>query len=181
MNVLVGSDNGHKIAAVKDAFDEVMPDTSKNVIGKKVNHGFNEQVEGNENILAAAMARIEALRQLAGSTRYSFLVAIQDGIHSINVADVKHWFNAAWVVIEDADGRQAITHSTSIEFSSADVEATRVRGFATTTVGQVVAERSGGDPTDPMTELTNEVLCRSGILREAVKGALGQLLKQAHI
>ena len=112
-------------------------------------------------------------------SRYDVLLAFQNGIFSLREGDQTHWFDLAWVVAEDAEGNQSFAHSTGIEFDASDVEKARKKGFETTTVGSIIAERTQGDPTDPHFPLTNEVLSRSSILREALKAAIGQLLTKS--
>ena len=186
MDIFVGSNNGHKIAAVREAATDVFPETGLNVSGLKVHSGVHEQAVGHDETLQGAINRLAELKRLVSGTRHDLLVAFQNGIFSMRAGDKDRWFDMAWVVAEDAEGNQSLAHSTGIEFDAVDVEEARRRGFKTTTTGSVIAERTGMDATDPHTYLTNEVLSRSDILREALKAALGQLLKrsqqlQAHL
>jgi hypothetical protein len=55
------------------------------------------------------------------------------------------------------------------------VEIAEERGFETTTVGSVITERLGGDPTDPHSVLTNGKVTRTMTLVDALTIALQQL------
>jgi len=49
------------------------------------------------------------------------------------------------------------------------------RGFKTTTVGSIITEQLGGDPTDPHSTLTSGKISRTMTLIDAVATALQQV------
>ena len=86
------------------------------------------------------------------------------------------YYDVAVVAVVTPDGRSANAVSSGIPFPVHDVEEARRRGFATTTVGDVIAERLGGSPQNPHAALTGGRVNRQDTLVVAVTLALAQLL-----
>lgn len=82
------------------------------------------------------------------------------------------WEDWAVIVVVCPDGTTIVLESDVVLFPSAVVEIARSRGFATTTAGQVLAEQTACDPSDPHSFLTNGSLSRLSLLTAAVKKAL---------
>lgn len=73
------------------------------------------------------------------------------------------------------DEIEIIGRTDSILFPSECVEIARERGFKTTTVGSVIAEKYGCDPKDPHSYLTKGSHSRGGIIQRALMGILKRL------
>ncbi len=85
------------------------------------------------------------------------------------------YYDVAVVVAVTPDGRSANAVSAGIPFPTEDVNEARRRGFATTTVGDVIAERLGGSPQNPHSTLTGGRVSRQDTLTVATTAALAQL------
>lgn len=176
MNIFVASGSIHKISAVRDGTAEMFPGTALDVRGIKVPSDINEQPVGHEETIQGALNRLENMREVIGETRADLLVAIENGIFSVELFGKPTWFDLGWVVVEDADGNHCLAHSTGIRVYEDDVDEAERRGFATTTVGSIYAARTGADATDPNVHSTNVHVSRAEMLKQAFKTAFGQLL-----
>jgi len=81
----------------------------------------------------------------------------------------------AVLVILTPDGRQIITTSEGVQFPEECVRIAEKLGFKTTTVGSIITEKLGGDPTDPHSVLTKGKVTRTMTLVDALTVALQQL------
>ncbi|KKP36966.1 MAG: hypothetical protein UR28_C0035G0017 [Candidatus Peregrinibacteria bacterium GW2011_GWF2_33_10] len=178
MDIFVTSENGHKIAAARQATTEIF-NTSTNITGIKSDEGFDEQIEGMDKILDSAFMRNSNLKRIISNTRYDLILAIQEGSHTVMINGKEHTFNTAWVVAEDSDGNQAMCHSTGAEFPQEYVTKARERGFKTTTITSVMVEGTHKDPTDPYPPLTNNIVSREDVLCQTIKATIGQLLRKS--
>ena|SRR6185436_14817521 len=121
-----------KIAALDEAIRQLGWDAE--IVAVKSPSGVNEQPLGDETE-RGALNRIRSARQAhPGADTY---VSIENGLFE----EGGEYVDRAVVVAERADGRRAMARSGGVVFPYVFVEETRRRGFATTTVGQVLADR----------------------------------------
>ncbi|MEK7172587.1 MAG: hypothetical protein AAB740_01245, partial [Patescibacteria group bacterium] len=73
------------------------------------------------------------------------------------------------------DGRRIITTTPGVIFPEDCVAIAKERGFVTTTVGSIIAEKLGGDPTDPHSTLTKGAVSRVQTLVAGLIIALSQI------
>lgn len=78
------------------------------------------------------------------------------------------------------DGRQIVTTSNGLVLPEQCVFIAHDRGFKTTTVGSVIAEKFGGKIDDPHSTLTNDTLSRKLTLAIAIMTVLKQILRSEH-
>jgi len=95
------------------------------------------------------------------------------GIESA-VMDIGFIVDVAVIVVLDGDVEFHAT-STGVAFPREDYDVARARGFDTTTVGKVIAERLKTDPTDPHYRLTG--WRRSHTIADGVAVAFYAMLK----
>lgn len=86
------------------------------------------------------------------------------------------YYDVAVVAVVTPDGRTANAVSAGIPFPVQDVDEARRRGFATTTVGDVIAARLGGSAQNPHQTLTAGRVNRQDTLVVAITAALAQLM-----
>lgn len=170
MRVVVGSTSQHKIEAVRQAFRELFPKFSIKVVGVKTASDIGEQPVGNREILKGATNRVVQCKYLY--KKANWCVGIENGIIKVSAK----WFDIAWVVVINKDWQRAIAPSAGVLFPKEYVEEAKKRGFKKTTVGSVIAEKTGCDGTDPYPYLTGGRITRNGLLVEAIKIAVAQLL-----
>lgn len=178
MHIALASTSEHKIEATREAAIEAYAGKTMLVTGYKAASGINEQPIGHNETLRGALNRLAHLKRLVGGTRHDLLVAMEGGLFAVDVDGRDQWFDCGWVVAEDADGRRGIAHCTGVRFNDDDVNAARALGFETTTVGSILAKRVGADGTDPHAYLTDSILKRSHVLKQALIGAFGQIRMQ---
>jgi len=163
MIVALGSTNIIKREAVRIACATAGLDVT--ILGFAAASGVNAQPVGHEETLAGARNRAFAARAVCPKAEIA--IGIENGL----CIDGEGWVDIAVVVLLTSDGKQAILLSPSVPFPIAFVEEARARGFATTTVGAVMAERVGSDPHDPHPFLTGGMKTRKDLLIETlVKG-----------
>ena len=134
--------------------------------------GVNAQPFGHGEISRGAHNRAACARD---SFPGSYGIGIENGIVRGTddiVNDVDHWFDVAMVVVLHPDGREFARWSQAIEVPDEIVIGARSRGFETTTVGTVVAEKLGGTASDPHLTLTGGKTSREQLLVEAIVAAL---------
>lgn len=178
MRIFLGSTSKHKLTAITEAASEVFPDEHDLVVQTfQVSSDINEQPVGLEETLQGARNRLKNLKTIIGDARYDLLVAMENGIFPVYVDGKELWFDLGWVVLEDPTGFPIYTNSSGIQVNTEYVEIARSRGFSTTTVGSISAERSAAERTDPNAFLTAGHVTRTNMLKQACKVALGQLLR----
>jgi non-canonical (house-cleaning) NTP pyrophosphatase len=165
MEIILGSTSVHKLNAVHQACKEL--GLTATVSGVKTLSGQNEQPVGFNEIFNGALARaISAQSQKLGN----FFIGIESGIISFGIT-----LDIAIIVILTCDGRQIISTSHGLQFPEKYVEIAKERGYKKTTVGSIITEQLGGDPTDPHSILTNGKVTRTMTLVDALVIALRQL------
>lgn len=138
----------------------------------------NAQAEGDEEIIRQALDRLNKLRAKLGERiRGSILVAIQNGIISVEVEGQTRWLDIAWVLLQGEDGKIYAGHSSGVEFDAQDVEGARNKegGFMLNTAGAFRAKRLGGDIADPQLSATDGVVSRAETIQMTVEILLGQM------
>lgn len=180
MKILLGSTNEHKISAVKQVFKKLFPNENVQIKGIKADSEINEQPLGHEETIGGALNRLKNAKLLYEGD-FDYAIAIENGLFPVSVKGKKRFFDAAWVAVEDAKGRQTISLSSGLEFSEKAINKalTRDGGFKTTTVGLIIAQETNCDATDPQSFMTNGLVSRVDMLKQAIEIALGQLQRNA--
>lgn len=101
-------------------------------------------------------------------TKGSYGIGIENGIRYMGT----HWEDFAVITLCAPDGTETRYESAAVLLPTDAVEATNTRGFATTTVGQILHEWYGSDPNDPHTFLTNGSQSRLQLLTDTLIHAL---------
>jgi non-canonical (house-cleaning) NTP pyrophosphatase len=165
MKITLGSMSTHKLNAVRQACQELGLDAV--VLGVKTQSGQNEQPVGFDETFGGALNRATSAMS---QNPDSIAIGIESGIFHFGVT-----LDIAVIVVLTPDDRRIVTTSEGIEFPEEFVRIAEERGFETTTVGSVITERLGGDPTDPHSVLTKGKVTRTKTLVDALKTALHQL------
>lgn len=168
INITIGSTSIHKLNAVRQACLKLQIEAV--VSGIKTSSGQNEQPVGFDETFRGALTRAT----FAKKNTTSVAIGIESGIFRFNV-DTPVTLDIAIVVALTNDGKRIITTSEGMYFPEEYVGIAEERGFETTTVGSVIAERLGGDPTDPYTTITKGKMTRTMTLVDALTTALRQL------
>jgi inosine/xanthosine triphosphatase len=169
MKIILGSTSTHKLAAIAEACENLQIEA--NVKGVKTDSGINEQPVRLDETFKGALTRAEgAHKQSPDSTA----IGIESGIFRFGEQN-SHTLDLAIVVLITEDGRKIVTTSSGVEFPQQCVEEAGRRGFDTTSVGSVVTEQFGGDPTDPHSVLTDNKVTRTMTLVDAIVVALRQI------
>ncbi len=178
IKIFVASTSKHKLSAVKRAATEVLGEKGVEVEGVKVPSGVNEQPVGWREIIKGAKNRLDSLkREIKKEGKpYEYLVAIENGIIFIQTKEEEKWFDVGAVLVEDVKGKQQLSFTGFVEMPKALVDKAKQLGFETTTVGSLIAQKYGGEGTDPHSILTRNAVSRRELLTSAVKVAFGQLL-----
>ena len=131
MKIIVGSQSQVKLDAVNGALK--MLGIEAEVVGVKAKSNVAEQPMDDET-LQGARNRARHSRELAADG--DLYLAIENGVFT----EGDRFVNKAVVMAIAKDGTETLATSDGVEFPKASVEEARKRGFATTTVGQVMAE-----------------------------------------
>lgn len=169
MNIVVGSTNPLKIEAVKKACRLFYVNENVTVRGIETSSGQYEQPVGFEKTYAGALTRANIARRTDST---AIAVGIENGIIPVDNETV---FDIAIVVVIDSDGRIITSTSSGVTLPIQDVQEARERGFKTTTVGSIMAERLGCDPADPHSSITGGTVSREETLINALIIILSQL------
>jgi non-canonical (house-cleaning) NTP pyrophosphatase len=161
-----------KHMSIVEACDRLKIDAA--ISSWKVSSGQNEQPVGYEETFKGALTR--AYRTHKFDPGCDISIGIENGIFRFGSLETKSiTLDMAIVVIIKRDGERIVTNSVGIQFYEEYVRTAEERGFKTTTVGSVIAERLGGDPADPHSTLTDGKVTRKALLTEALVAALSQL------
>lgn len=169
LRIILGSTSRHKLDAVQQACAKL--ELTAIVSGIKTSSGQNEQPVGFDETLGGALTRATSAKEQEPE---SIAIGIESGIFNIKT-NGPLTLDIAVVVVLTPDGRQIITTSEGIQFPQECVTIAESRGFKTTTVGTIVTEQYGGEPTDPHSVLTKGVVTRTMTLIDALMVALRQL------
>ncbi len=166
---MVGSTSPHKLEAVREACRIL--GLSATVDGAKTLSGQSEQPVGFDETFRGAINRATSIK-----IRFprSIAIGIESGIFRF-LPEAPTTLDIAAIVLLTPDGREVLTTSEGVQFPEHCVKVAEDCGFLSTTVGSIVAESIGGDPTDPHATLTNGRVTRAMTLVNALKTALLQL------
>jgi len=164
---ILGSTSVHKLEAVRSACVKLGIDAVVSAVG--VDSGQNEQPVGFEETLEGALARASFAKSCGEGD--SIYVGVESGIINLSRSST---IDLAVIVVLAGD-RRIVTTSAGIEFPQECVSIAHQRGFKTTTVGSIIAEKLGGDATDPHFTLTKGMVSRKSTLVQALMLALSQL------
>ncbi len=167
--VAVGSRNPVKVAAARAGFAAVWPDRDWVVSGHDVASGVPEQPMSNGESIRGARNRARRARE-TGAAAYG--VGIESGLERIE----ETWFSTGWVVIVDASGREGIASSILRPVPVPSMELVRQGMELGLANDQVFGTRNSKQATGMIGLLTNDVLTREGVFRDAVIAALARFL-----
>ncbi len=159
IQVVVGSTSEHKIGAVKEALRRL--GVEADVTGRRARSDVREQPMGFVEMMTGAKRRVGHVWDAKHPDR--ICVGIESGIEVVSTVVVDF---ALIAVLADGEWYQSI--SPGIVFPFAYYDEARERGFATTTVGSVIAERMGGDATDPHVTFTKGKITRQETLVQGI-------------
>ena len=171
MEIAVGSISAYKLDAVHQAC--LILGLDVDVTGVETSSGQNEQPIGLLETLKGAYARAAHARQQVGS-KDTLSIGIESGVIMFGQPGWASCIDLAVVVALDGE-RKIVTTSGGIEVPQDSLMIASGRGFETTTVGSVIAEKLGGDASDPHSVLTKGRVSRKDTLVQALVMALSQL------
>ncbi len=171
MKIIIGSTSIHKINAVRQACQELgIKANIKNVYAPS---GQNAQPVGFDETFSGAYARAKFAQANEPDT---IAIGIESGIFRISNYDKQITLDIAIIVVLTPCGRCIITTTESIQLPEKYVSIAEQRGFASTTVGSVLAEQCGGDSTDPHSIITKGKLTRTATFVSTLKSAFAQIM-----
>lgn len=172
--VFNASDSPIKHAALLGGIEEKYK-KSISVVDRKPAIKMNAQLVSIEETVFEVTHRLLSLRQEldASKTMYGVIVSEGNGI----VLRCGKWEDVGIVMMIDSRGKTAIAVSEGVVFPSRYVEEAFERGVDSTTVGEVIAEHSGESfaATDPHSYLSNGMITRTGLLKNAIVECFTQL------
>jgi inosine/xanthosine triphosphatase len=174
--IVLGTTSVHKLHAAKQAC--MLLGLEAEVSGVKVASGQNEQPIGFEETYGGALSRAQGARETVAD---AIAIGIENGVFPFGGDKKdKHAVDFAVVVILMPDGRESVATSAGMEYPDACVVEAKRRGFKTTTVGSIFAERFGGDPTDPLSILSEGRTPRVALLADTIAQALTSALSEKY-
>lgn len=170
--VIVGSLSELKRDAVQDALNFL--DIKAEVVTKMTGSGQNAQPYGARDTYEGARIRAYANCE-DGADDYVWSVGIESGIMPLGLPE--HRFDITFVVVRAGGGRVEVATSAGILVPPDFIEEAQQRGSSTTTIGDVVHERTGWSPAnDAHAGLTLGRVNRREIIAQAVKATFAKLL-----
>lgn len=169
MLVAIGSLNPVKIAAARAGFTAVWAEPLVDVIGVDVPSGVSDQPMDNAETIRGARTRATCA---LSETRADYGVGIESGLEQIEGI----WFSTGWVAIIDAHGREGLSSSLVRPVPVPSMElvlAGKELGHAN---DQVFGKSNSKQGTGLIGLLTNDLLTREGVFRDAVISALARYL-----
>ena len=170
IKIALGSTSFHKIEAVKQACQQL--GLLASVVGVKAASGQNEQPVGLNETYQGAASRAQGAK---AQNPEAVAVGIESGIFITNNEQLPLTIDVAVIVVLTPDNRRIVTTTSGVVFPEDCVAIAKERGFATTTAGSVIAEKLGGDSTDPHSTLTKGAVSRTQTLVAGLVIALAQL------
>ena len=169
MLVAVGSRNPVKVAAAATGFAAVWPDRDLTVTGCDVDSGISAQPMSNAETILGARNRASSAR-LQASADYG--VGIESGLEQIDGT----WFSTGWIVIVDSGAREGISCSLLRPVPVPSMELVLQGMELGAANDQVFGKTNSKQATGLIGLLTNDVLTREGVFRDAVISALARFL-----
>lgn len=163
MIIALGSANSIKLKAVREALAAL--GLVAEVVGVEVPSGVNAQPIGDETTLGARNRAIAAFQLCPQAT---LAIGIENGLFLEDGA----WHDAAVVVVLDRNSWATEKRGAGVTVPADCVAEVRNRGFVTTTIGTIIAERFGGDTHDPQATLTDGKIDRKTLLTLTLKELL---------
>lgn len=157
--ISVGSTSPVKMRAVESACRSARLDAE--VIGVEAESGVNVQPVGCEEMKRGARNRAEAA--LAAHPD-SVAIGIENGL--INCGRL--WYDEAAICLLCPNGACLEAKSEPVQFPGWAVHVAQGRGFDRCTVGQVLFEDRGWDPSDPHSEITLGQASRQSLIARAL-------------
>ncbi len=168
--IALGSDSALKKEAVEIALRKI--GLRYEVHCFETSSGQNAQPCETGETLTGALTRAQAALESYPEAKAA--VGIESGIFRITL-DKPLTIDYAYIVILTNDGRRIISHSPAVPFPEAYVVIAEKRGFDTTTVGTVIAEKIGGQSNDPHSTVTDGRVSRVDTLVAGLEIALCQI------
>ena len=172
MLVAIGSTNPVKISATEAAFRAVWPDDAWMFTPFAAASGVSDQPMSDSESIRGARNRAHGAISATGA---DFGTGIESGLTRIE----GHWFSTGWIVVVDRDGREGISSSMIRPVplpSLALVHQGHELGAANDIVfGKVNSKQDTG----LIGLLTNNLLTREGVFRDAIISALARFLHPA--
>ncbi len=166
IQVVVGSKSLDKIEATKEGV--IRLGIKAEVFGVEAESEQNAQPQGFDEMFDGALMRARKARLVYPSP---FAVGIENGIIHYNWITI----DFAVIVVITPTKKLFVSTSSGVRFPEKLVREARVPGFKDHTVGEVIAEKLGGEKTDPHKTLTHGKISRKDILVEAVRLAFAQI------
>lgn len=167
MKFILGGESPLKFRALDDAADCEFNDPK--VVTHPLDLEFPAQPVGFDEMEEGARLRSRAVLA-ANPPGLFYAVGIESGIELRD----DQWHDYAVISVR-SDVIEIIGRTDSILFPTDCVEIARERGFKTTTVGSVIAEKYGCDPKDPHSYLTKGSHSRESFIRRALMDILKRL------
>ncbi|MBL7045313.1 MAG: DUF84 family protein [Parcubacteria group bacterium] len=169
MEIYIGSTSDIKYKAVQNACNILEIEASINKV--KLDYmGQNAQPVGFLNTSSGSSSRASRVK-LKQNQPDAMFIGIENGVFKCGqcIIDI-----AVITIFHPEKGRIMVT-SQGIEFPYDCFNVAEERGFNTTTVGQVIAEKMGGSPDDPHSTVTGGKTSREELLTGALLTAFSQL------
>lgn len=166
MKIALGTDSALKVRATDLACDKVGLGGADIVQIKAKSH-VNEQPVGEyETTLGSKNRAWQAMQAVPDA---DFSLGVESGICRIG----KEWFETVQVTLLWRNGHHVgLGYADRTIYPDWAVDEARRRGFDTTTVGQVLAEKLGFDPKNPHLGLSGGRLSRVDQLTRAIESTL---------
>lgn len=173
-NIIVGSTNPLKIEAVREACRRFFTE-EKTISGVQVSSSYKQPV-GLDQTYAAAYTRAFFARETGNTTpgieTGNINIGIENGIVFI---DKSTTIDLAVIVIITPHNKTIVSTSAGVPVDPQDMWEAKRRGFTTTTVGSIRAERLKCNPADPHSSITGGIVTRKDLLVNALVIAFSQL------
>ncbi|MEJ7901378.1 MAG: inosine/xanthosine triphosphatase [Thermomicrobiales bacterium] len=169
MRVAVGSLNPVKIAATAAGFSTVWSEEDWQCDGCLVPSGVSEQPMSNSESIGGARNRAVQARDALGA---GYGVGIESGLEEIDGI----WFSTGWVVIVNGHGAEGISSSMLRPVPLPSMELV-LQGLELGAANDIVFGKTNSKQTNGLIGLlTNDILTREGVFRDAVISALARFL-----
>ncbi|MDQ3657902.1 MAG: inosine/xanthosine triphosphatase [Chloroflexota bacterium] len=172
MRIAVGSLNPVKIAAAAAGFTAVWPEEDWRCDGCLVRSGVPDQPMSNTESIRGARNRAVLAR---AALQADYGVGIESGLEEIDGI----WFSTGWVVIVDNQGAEGISSSMLRPVPLPSMGLVH-KGLELGAANDIVFGKTNSKQANGLIgRLTNDVLTREGVFRDAVIGALARFLHPA--
>lgn len=169
MKVAVGSENPVKLAAVREAFQAVWPETSWEVEAVKVGSGVSKQPLSDEEAIRGARNRAQRARE---QSQADYGVGLEGGLQKIG----DHYFDCGWIVVVTRQGHEGIGSSIKI-LTPPKMVSLIEQGMELGEANDVVFQRTNSKQAEGHFGLmTNNRITRAQGYRDGVVSALARFL-----